>query len=177
MDEDWIEGMLERAAVGTLATVYGGEPFLNINLFVFDRTERVLYLHSAHSGRTNSNIKREERVCFGVHELGRLLPAKTALDMSVEYASVIVFGRAHRLTDTAQAKLALELLLAKYFYHLRAGHDYRPITSHELARTAVYRIEIDEWSGKREQAAVDFPDAFDYRAAPATRAPRILEKD
>ena len=30
-----------------------------------------------------------------------------------------------------------------------AGHEYRPITDQELARTSVYAIHIDSWSGKR----------------------------
>lgn len=49
----------------------------------------------------------------------------------------------------------IEGLLAKYFPHLQAGCDYRPITSDELARTAVHWIEIDEWSGKHKQTPVD----------------------
>ncbi|NNK63905.1 MAG: pyridoxamine 5'-phosphate oxidase family protein, partial [Gemmatimonadetes bacterium] len=33
------------------------------------------------------------------------------------------------------------------------GRDYRPIIAAELARTAVYRLDVDAWSGK--QKAVD----------------------
>jgi len=29
-------------------------------------------------------------------------------------------------------------------------------------RTAVYRIAIDSWSGKKKEAAPDFPGAYDY---------------
>ncbi|MCL5951908.1 MAG: pyridoxamine 5'-phosphate oxidase family protein [Chloroflexi bacterium] len=162
VDEAWIQELLERAAVGTLATVSDGEPFLHLNLFVFDRSVRVLYLHGAAEGRTNTNIRNEERVCFGVYEMGRLLPGDTANDMSVEYASVIVFGRARVVADPEEANRALEALLGKYFTHLQAGRDYRPIVADELARTAVYRIEIDEWSGKRKQVGADFPGAFYY---------------
>ena len=44
-------------------------------------------------------------------------------------------------------KAALTLLLDKYFPHLHSGQDYRAITGDELARTTVYRIAIDAWSG------------------------------
>jgi len=100
-DEAWIQALLERAPVGVLAMVAGGQPFLNINLFVYDPPAHALYFHTAGEGRTRTNIERDPRVCFCVSEMGRLLPADTALEFSVEYASVIVFGRVRilRLPD------------------------------------------------------------------------------
>ena len=59
---------------------------------------------------------------------------------------------------------ALQMLLDRYFPQYRPERDYRPIQREELARTAVYRIEIQSWSGKRKQVADDFPGAFTYRA-------------
>jgi len=54
------------------------------------------------------------------------------------------------------------MLLKKYFAHLEYGKDYRSIQPDELARTGVYQIQIDEWSGKRKQVEEDFPGAFFY---------------
>jgi hypothetical protein len=54
----------------------------------------------------------------------------------------------------------LQLLLDKYFPHLRPGRDYRPIIDSELAVTAVYRIQIQEWSGKQKEAPAEFAGAF-----------------
>ena len=36
------------------------------------------------------------------------------------------------------------------------------VSDEELRRTAVYRIRIAEWSGKRKQADPDFPGAYFY---------------
>ncbi len=162
-DEAWIADMLRRAATGALETVADGQPYLHVNLFAHDAPSRALYLHTAREGRARSSVEGEARVCFAVHEMGRLLPAATALNMSVEYASVVVFGRACVVTDPAEARRALQLLLDKYFAHLAPGRDYRPITDEELARTAVFRVDIDAWSGKRKQVEADFPGAFAYR--------------
>jgi nitroimidazol reductase NimA-like FMN-containing flavoprotein (pyridoxamine 5'-phosphate oxidase superfamily) len=161
-DEEWIRAMLRETALATLATVDGEQPFLHMNLFAFDEDKHAIYMHTARVGRTRNNILHNARVCFSVAEMGRLLPADTALEMSVEYASVVVFGRANLVADPSEARHGLQLLLDKYFAHLRPGNDYRPITDEELARTQVYRIEIDEWSGKRKQVAEDFPGAFLY---------------
>jgi uncharacterized protein len=162
-DEAWIKAFLQRAPVGTLATTYDGQPFLNSNIFVYDETDHVIYFHTARMGRTRANIDVYDRVCFSVYEMGRLLPADTALEFSVEYASVVVFGRATRVSDTEQATAALHLLLRKYAPHLQAGQDYRSVVPEELARTSVYRITIEEWSGKKKEVGEDFPGAYRYQ--------------
>jgi len=161
-DEAWIRAFLHRAPIGYLATVYEGQPFINSNLFVYDEAAHVIYMHTARFGRTQSNVDNDERVCFSVSEMGRLLPADEALEFSVEYAGVAVYGRARIIQNTAEAKHALQLLLNKYAPHLKPGLHYRPTTEEELKRTAVYRIQIDAWSGKRKQAEPDFPGAFLY---------------
>ena len=94
--------------------------------------------------------------------MGRLLPAETALEFSVEYASVVVFGTATRLGETEEATDALHLLLRKYAPHLEAGQHYRPVMPEELVRTSVYRICIEEWSGKKKEAPADLPGAYTY---------------
>jgi nitroimidazol reductase NimA-like FMN-containing flavoprotein (pyridoxamine 5'-phosphate oxidase superfamily) len=166
-DEAWIRAMLHRLPFGTLATVSEGQPFINTNLFVFDEPAHVIYMHTAREGRTRSNVEASEQVCFSISKMGRLLPAKTARGFSVEYASVVVFGRATIVTDEAEAKHGLQLLLDKYFPHLQPGEDYRPITTEELADTTVYRIQIEHWSGKKKEANADFPGAFFYGNAPS----------
>jgi nitroimidazol reductase NimA-like FMN-containing flavoprotein (pyridoxamine 5'-phosphate oxidase superfamily) len=160
-DDHWIADMLTHAPMGTLATVSDGQPFVNSNLFVYDAQNHALYTHTARLGRTRSNVDGDEKVCFTVTSMGRLLPADEALEFSVEYAGVVVFGRAS-IIEGADAERALQLLLDKYFPHLRPGRDYRPIIPEELKRTSVYRIAIESWSGKQKRVADDFPGAFFY---------------
>ncbi len=166
-DEAWIKSMLHRAPVGVLATSFDGQPFVNTNLFVYDEVARAIYMHTARTGRTRAAVEANPQVCFTVSEMGRLLPASEAVEFSVEYASVVVFGRGSIIADRPQAKDALQLLLDKYFPHLKPGQDYQSITLNELKRTSVYRIDIEQWSGKQKKAADDFPGAFLYGSAGA----------
>ncbi len=165
-DEAWIKGFLRRAAVGVLASAVDGQPFINTNLFVYDEQEHVIYMHTAARGRTHDNLANDGKVCFSASEMGRLLPADTAMEFSVEYASVVVFGEATIVQDSETARHGLQLLLDKYFAHLRPGEDYHEITHQELKKTTVYRINIVQWSAKRKQVAEDFPGAFFYGEAP-----------
>lgn len=165
-DEEWIRDFLARAAVGALATVHDGQPFVNQNLFVYLPERHALYLHSAKVGRTRANVEADGRACFAVSTMGRLLPAEEALEMSVEYAGVSVFGPISVVADPEEAREALQDLLDKYFPHLEPGRDYRAITDGELARTSVYRLKVESWVGKRKEAAPDFPGAFLFGAPP-----------
>lgn len=163
-DDAWIAGLLRRAAFGTLATVHEGQPFINTNLFVYDPAAHAIYLHTARVGRTRANVQADGRACFSVSEMGRLLPADEALEFSVEYSGVVAFGQVYVLDEPDAARRALQMLLDKYFPHLKPGEHYRPITDDELARTGVYAFQIASWSGKRKAAAADFPGAFQYGA-------------
>lgn len=161
-DDTWIRGFLHQAPFGVLATVDDGQPFMTPNTFLYDEEAHAIYVHTAASGRMRVNIEGHNRVCFCVAEMGRLLPADTALEFSVEYASVVVFARAAVVVDEAEAKRALQALLDKYFPHLESGRDYRAITPDELERTAVFRVDIEHWSGKQKREADDFLGAFTF---------------
>ncbi|NDJ53611.1 MAG: pyridoxamine 5'-phosphate oxidase family protein [Chloroflexi bacterium] len=162
-DDSWIRDFLSRAAFGQVAFVSDGQPYINANIFVYDEAQHAIYLHTAHLGRTPGALEEPSEVCFSTSEMGRLLPAYEAREFSVEYRSVTVFGRARIVRDQEQARAALHLLLDKYAPHLQRGQDYLAVTDEELKYTAVYRIDIDQWSGKAKQVAEDFPGAFWYQ--------------
>jgi nitroimidazol reductase NimA-like FMN-containing flavoprotein (pyridoxamine 5'-phosphate oxidase superfamily) len=145
-----IEALLHKAQVGFIATSVSDQPYINPNLFWFDAAARRVYFHTATEGRTLSNIERNSQVCFCVAEMGKLLPADTAIEFSTEYASVIIFGETRVVKRYDEKRFGLQGLLDKYFPDLHAGEDYHPITSDELDETAVYTIEIDAWSGKQK---------------------------
>jgi len=168
-DDAWVAAFMKRAAYGFLATVgNGGQPFLNSNLFVYDDTggDRRIYLHTNRTGRTRDNLESAEKVAFSTAAMGRLLPAPVALEFSVEYAGVVAFGRGRVVKDQDEARAALQMLLDKYAPHLRPGVDYRATTDDELKQTAVYRIDVEAWSGKQKEAPEDFPGAFSLDLPP-----------
>jgi uncharacterized protein len=161
-DDAWIKAFLHQAPVGTLATVHDRQPFVNTNLFVYDEAAHCIYTHTARVGRTRANVDAHAQVCFSVMEMGRLLPAAEALEFSVEYAGVTIFGQAHVIEAETEALAALQLIMDKYAPHLTPGTDYRPPVLEELKRTAVYRLDIAAWTGKKKEVEPDFPGAYRY---------------
>ena len=159
-DDDWIRDFLTNGDFGVMATSYQGQPFTNTRQYVYDPSANAIYMHGAKTGRTPAVIETNERVCFSVSRMGRLIPADEAVEVSVEFAGVMVFGRVTMVEDQAEAVHALQLLMDKYFPQLKPGIDYRPVEPKDLKITAVLRIDIDSWSGKEKKVADDAPGAF-----------------
>ncbi|MCP4424146.1 MAG: pyridoxamine 5'-phosphate oxidase family protein [Chloroflexi bacterium] len=159
-DEKWIVDLLNRAPFGVMATVWEGRPFTVARNFAYDPEKHAVYMHGAQKGRTYDNVQTNDRVCLNVSEMGRLLPAPRAMNFSVEFSGVVIFGRVSLVTDADEAKHGLQLLSDKHFPHLKPGQDYEPTTDTDLKITAVYRIDIESWSGKQKKVADDFPGAF-----------------
>jgi nitroimidazol reductase NimA-like FMN-containing flavoprotein (pyridoxamine 5'-phosphate oxidase superfamily) len=148
-DESWIRAYLREAPYGVLATECDGQPFITPLVFAYDKDDSALYFHTGRGGRLLANVQRNPRVCFSVSSMGSPRAAGKACGFSVDYESVVVFGRAKVLDDEQEAIRGLRLMLDKYFPDLSYGEDYAGITPEGLAATAVYRVAIDSWSGKR----------------------------
>lgn len=148
-DDGWIRSFLNEAIVGHMATRWDAQPFITPTTFWYDPQVHEIYFHSNINGRMRANIESHSQVCFEVSRHGRLLPSNIALEFSIQYESVVVFGTARLLSDLDQKRHALIGLIRKYFPEMVSGEHYRPVTKQELKRTAVYAISIDSWSGKR----------------------------
>lgn len=161
-NENWIKTFLQKAPFGAFAMVSNGRPMVNSNIFCYDEEAHAIYFHTASEGRTRSNLEKEQAVCFSISEMGRLLPAERALNFSVEYSGVTVFGNARVIEDQEEAQFLLQKICDKYFPHLKPEIDYATPSPEELKRTTVYKMTIDQWSGKEKKVEPDFPGAFYY---------------
>ena len=148
-DDAWVVDYLKTAKIGHIATRWDEQPFITPSTFWFDEAKSILYFHSNIVGRVRANIERHPEVCFECSDFGRFLPSNIALEFSLQYQSVIAFGKIHIVDDLYEKKRGLYGLIEKYFPGMKAGKDYRPITENELKRTSLYAIQIESWSGKR----------------------------
>jgi nitroimidazol reductase NimA-like FMN-containing flavoprotein (pyridoxamine 5'-phosphate oxidase superfamily) len=147
-DDDWIRAFLQRGQIAHIATLWEDQPFVTPSTYFYDEAHHRLIFHSNISGRIRTNIEHHPQVCAEVSELGRFLPSNVALEFSLQFRSVIVFGNASILKDEQEQREVLHKLIAKYFNKMQLGLDYRPATETELKRTSVYEIKIESWSGK-----------------------------
>ena len=131
-----------------VATLWEDQPFVMPTMFWFDEARHRIVFHSNLAGRIRANLERNPKICLEVSEMGRLLPSNVALEFSVQYRSVMVFGAVSILESDEEKRAALSGLLEKYFPNMQAGREYRPITEKELRHASVYEMKIESWSGK-----------------------------
>lgn len=166
-EDDWIRAFLKEAQIGRIASSIGGQPFINTSTFWFDEENNQVVFHSNVAGRVRSNIESNPKICLEASVLGKFLPSNVALEFSLQYRSVIVFGTASVVTDPLKARRSLYGLIGKYFPKMSAGKEYRKITDKELRATSVYAINIESWSGKEN---------WDERADQSDDWPALDEK-
>lgn len=146
--DDWIRAFLHRGEVAHIASRWDLQPFITPTTYFYDEAGHRIIFHSNISGRIRSNIERHPEVCMEVSELGKYLPSNVALEFSLQYRSVNVFGKARVIEDQNEQREVLHKLIAKYFGRMKINADYRAATDKELRHTSVYEIRIESWSGK-----------------------------
>lgn len=161
---DWQHRLLAMTAFGQLAVVHEGEPLIHGNIFWHDPAANAIYLHQARVGRLRAVADLGPTAAsFMASDIGRVIPNYTPLEFSVEYASVIAYGRLGVVTDPAEARAALEGLMSKYAPQLEPGRDYDPMPLTDIRQTTVLRLAIDELVGKHNVKPADYAP---YRIAP-----------
>lgn len=162
-DDDWIKDLLQRGQIARIASRFDLQPFINTSTFLYAESENRIIFHSNVAGRMRANIENHPEVCVEVSEFGKLLPSNVALEFSLQYRSVIVFGKASLIEDDNEKRTVLHQLINKYFGAMQIDKDYRSATDKELKRTSVYQIKIESWSGKENWK--DITDQSDEWAA------------
>lgn len=148
-DDEWIKTFLTNIEIGHVATHWDNQPFITPVLFYYDLMNNEISFHTNIVGRLKANAERHPEVCFEASRMGKLLPSNIASEFALQYESVVVFGKIRLISDLEEKQNALSELIRKYFPNVSLGIDYKPIAIKELNRTAVFKIEIDSWSGKR----------------------------
>lgn len=166
-DPAWIPEFLAGQETGVLGLVDGETPHLVTQLFVYDPEVGAIYLHGAQGGRAHDLVEGGDRpkATFTTSEKGRYVPADEPVNFTVEYSSVVAYGTVDFLTERAEKRRILERFMGKFAPQLTPGEDYEEMTEESIDRTAVYRLQVDSWSGKKGWKDDDHPDAYDLDAA------------
>jgi len=101
-----------------------------------------LYFHSALEGHKIDNLKYQNRVCISC--VGEVKEAPG--EFSINYESAVINGVASEITDREEKIRAL-LLISKRYTPANMENFDKAIEKN-LGRTGVWKIHIDEISGK-----------------------------
>jgi nitroimidazol reductase NimA-like FMN-containing flavoprotein (pyridoxamine 5'-phosphate oxidase superfamily) len=143
-DSSSINAILDAGLVCSVGFVEGGRPVVIPMLYA--RQGAVVYLHGSTASRLTKKLAAGVDACLCVTLIDGLVLARSVFNTSMNYRSVVLFGRAAAIEDPAEKLRALRL----FSEHMMAGRwdDARQPSESELAATRVLRFEIEDGSAK-----------------------------
>ena len=145
-DEDR-DAVLDAGVVAHVGMCVDGVPV--VIPLLFQHEAGVLYFHGSPASRAIRHLASGVPVCATVTLVDGLVASRSAFTHSVNYRSVVAFGRGVPVEDTAKKQAVLERMTARLLDGRAAGRDYLPATPRDLRITAMAAVTIEEWSGKR----------------------------
>jgi uncharacterized protein len=152
-----VYSILDEGFVCHVGFVAGGQPFVIPT--AYGRSGDELYIHGARASRMLKALRGGAEVCVTITLLDGLVLARSAFHHSMNYRSVVIFGRARLVEASEEKTRALEA----FTEHVMPGRwaDIRWPSPQELDATLVLAIPLAEASAKvRTGPPVD--DEGDY---------------
>jgi nitroimidazol reductase NimA-like FMN-containing flavoprotein (pyridoxamine 5'-phosphate oxidase superfamily) len=155
---DEAAAILSEGVVAHVGFTDGEQPFVIPMTYHFDAAAPgLVHLHGAHHSRLMAHLASGAPVCITVTLVDGLVYSRTALHHSVNYRSVVCFGRVAPLPEAAAQRALLEAMIARYFAGRTAGRDYDVIPEAHIDATAFVSIAIEEWSAKARRGGPKGP--------------------
>lgn len=127
---------------------------------MYVRDGDTLYLHGAPANHVLRNAADGAEVCVTVTLLDGLVLARSAFNHSMNYRSVVVYGRAAPITDDSEKRRAFDALIRRITPD--RADDVRVPSDSELSRTRLIALPLVEVSAKlREGGPLDDPEDLD----------------
>ena len=111
----------------------------------FARDNNRILIHGSTGSRIMMAIARGIDLCVTVTQLHAIVVARSAFNSSMNYESVMIFGKARVLSD-AEKDVALERITEKLIPGLWSYG--RPMTKKESAATMIVELSLDKLSAK-----------------------------
>ncbi len=120
----------------------------------YGRKDDIIYIHGSKNSRMLKSFESGEGICVSITLVDGIVLARSAFHHSINYRSVIIFGKPEAITDEGGKNKALEIIMN----HLVPGrwNEIRKPNEKELNSTSVFSLRITEASAKiRTGPAID----------------------
>jgi len=143
-DRKLVYSILDEGLICHVGFAVDGRPFVIPTGYA--RKGDQLFIHGSQASRMLRALKGGIDVCLTVTLLDGLVLARSAFHHSMNYRSVVVFGRATTVDDSADKVAAL----VAFSEHVIPGrwNDVREPTEQELKATTVLSLPLEEVSAK-----------------------------
>ncbi len=143
-DRATIDSIIDDALIGHVGFVTDGHPVVIPMVVVRDGDD--LLVHGSTASRLIRHLAGGADVCVSIVHLDGIVVARSAFDHSMNYRSVVIFGRAEMVTAPAEKLEAMRIIVN----HLIPGRwdEARRPNEKELRATTILRVPLNEASGK-----------------------------
>ena len=156
-DRATVDAILDEALICHVGFIVDGAPVVIPTIHW--RQGDLLYVHGSAASRMLRSLRDGVDACVTVTLLDGLVLARSAFHHSMNYRSVVIFGRARAVEEREEKLRALDRLVEHI--HPGRGALVRGPNESELRQTLVLALPIEEASAKiRTGGPVD--DAEDY---------------
>jgi uncharacterized protein len=143
-DRETVYGILDEGFICHVGFVLEGQPFVIPTGYA--RAGDKLYIHGSQASRMLRALSGGVAACVTVTIIDGLVLARSAFHHSMNYRSVVVFGRA-TLVEDREEKLAALVALSEHIIRGRWAEVREP-TEQELKLTTVLSMPLVEASAK-----------------------------
>ena len=143
-DQEAIYKILDNDSTCTIGFVHRGVPVVIPT--IYGRHENKIYLHGAATSRMITTLDEGLEMCFCMHRVTGLVLANSAFHHSMNYESVVVFGKAKKVENKEDKLFALKVVSDQVLKG--RWEEVRQPSDKELKATTVLEIEINEDSAK-----------------------------
>jgi nitroimidazol reductase NimA-like FMN-containing flavoprotein (pyridoxamine 5'-phosphate oxidase superfamily) len=143
-DRQLVYGILDEGFICHVGFTVKGQPFVIPTGYA--RVDEQLFIHGSQVSRMLRTLSSGIDVCVAVTLVDGLVLARSAFHHSINYRSVVMFGRA-RIVDDREAKLAALFAFSEQVIPGR-WNDVREPTEQELKATTVLALPLVEVSAK-----------------------------
>jgi nitroimidazol reductase NimA-like FMN-containing flavoprotein (pyridoxamine 5'-phosphate oxidase superfamily) len=157
-DRETVYGILDEGFICHVGFVVDGQPFVIPTGYA--RVGDTLFIHGSQASRMLRTLSNGVDVCVTVTLIDGLVLARSAFHHSINYRSVVVFGRATLVEEGEEKNSAL----FAFSEHVLKGrwNDVREPTESELKQTSVLCVPLVEASAKiRTGPPIDDEEDYD----------------
>jgi uncharacterized protein len=156
-DLDTVAAILDAGFLCHVGYVIDGDPYVTPTSYW--READHVYWHGSSASRMLRTLEAGTQVCLTVAHIDGLVLARSGFHHSINYRSVMLFGRAHKVDGEAAKERALQNFVERLYPG--RWNELRPVNRKELKATTVLHMKIEEGAAKvRTGPPVD--DEEDY---------------
>ena len=153
------EDILSQGLVAHLGFIADGVPFVIPFTYHYDAdTPGLIYLHGSIRSRAMQHLATGAPVCITVTLTDGLVYSRKAMNHSVNYRSVTVFGAAREIIDQDEKFNLFDRMVRRYFPGRVVGEDYNAPPPADLGVTALIEVKIEEGNAKARRGNPTGPD-------------------